>query len=191
MCLCSLPFFFTASLYLVRALWHAVSNHGAKCFAHLFGFFAVRFCDTFTTPASVASRSRNSSILLERSSFCFPYLFATASNAALNAGVDVCAFHLVALLPYSLRHSPSTHLYDSLLTYEFFFVADVVFLGWPTLSSAVGLAESSFVDAFSICGCPLCWCACASVVIGITICSRSWSVILYACKFVCLTCGNY
>lgn len=143
-------------------------NHGAKCFAHLLGFFAVRFCETVTTPAAVASSSRNSSILAERVSLSCANSCVIASNAVLNTGVDVWAFHLAALLPYSFRHVPSIHLYDFFELLSILSSAGDVFLGWLALSAAGGLAVLQSGDAGVMGGYPVDGWAWVSVIIGMT-----------------------
>ena len=55
-------------LYWYLACLHDSSNHGARCFDHLFGFFCCLVVVLFTTPASFASAIRKSSSLLVRRS---------------------------------------------------------------------------------------------------------------------------
>jgi hypothetical protein len=110
-CLCILPFYFTAFLYLVLAVLHLSLNHGARCFAHLFGFFATRLLLTSRTPAVVASFIRNASIFVDCSALSSAYYLLIALNAIANSTVDVCCFHLFALSLYSVKHSPSIHRY--------------------------------------------------------------------------------
>jgi hypothetical protein len=103
---------------------------------------------TFSTPAAVASASRNASILAEHMSLSVAFVAAMAVNADSNSFVDVCAFHLAALALYYAKHSPSIHLY--VLFYFSFSSADLssfascrvlssaLFLGWPARFSASG-----------------------------------------------------
>jgi hypothetical protein len=67
--------------------------------------------------------------------------------------------------------------------------AGEVFLGWLALSSAGGRADWQFGDGVYI-GCTsLGEGGCSAPITGMTVCNKSWSVILYACRLVCLTCG--
>lgn len=96
-CACTFPFFWAAALYLFLAVLHRSLNHGAMCFAHLFGFRAIRFFVALKTPALVASSIMNSSTLAARISLSASYFYVIASNASLNSFVDVCSFHVIAL----------------------------------------------------------------------------------------------
>ena len=152
-CLCILPFYFTAFLYLVRAVLHLSLNHGARCFAHLFGFFATRLLLTSRTPAIVASLSRNASIFADRSALSSSYVLVMALNATTNSTVDVCCFHLFALALYSVRYSPYIHRYVFDSSSVLFCISGGVpcssfSLGWPTLSYASG-PVGMFPDLFS------------------------------------------
>lgn len=110
-CACILPFCFTAFLYRARASLQRSLNHGARCLAHLLGFFDVRLVVTLSTPAVVASARRNSSILAERRALSAAYAVVMAVKASANAWVDVCLFHVAALALYSFRQSPSIQRY--------------------------------------------------------------------------------
>jgi hypothetical protein len=114
-CACSLPFFLLAVLYRVRASLHRALNHGALCLSHLLGLCDVRLVIFVRTPASIASYIKNASTCVERSSFSSVYFCMMASHEASNFGVEVCYFHFTALLPYSLRHSPSTQRKDDVV----------------------------------------------------------------------------
>ena len=67
------------------------------------------------TPASIASYIKNASICIERSSLTSLYFCIMASHLASKSGVEVCYFHFAALLPYSLRQSPSTQRKEDLV----------------------------------------------------------------------------
>jgi hypothetical protein len=108
-CGCIFPLFFTAFLYLARAILQFAVNHGARCFSHLFGFRDVCFVVAFRTPTCVASSSRNCSICSARSLLSSSNDYMMALNLASNSGVEVCYFHVTALLLYSFRHVPSIH----------------------------------------------------------------------------------
>ena len=110
----------TSALYASLALLQCSLNHGAKCFAHLFGFLLGLFGITFTTPALLASSSRNASISAARASLSSANLAAVALNAAANSGDDVCDVHFVALALYSIRQSPVIHRYVLVSSYTMF-----------------------------------------------------------------------
>ena len=72
------------------AFLHYILYHGARCLFHLFGLAAVlRLVFTSTTPALVASDSKNSSILAAQRSLDIWQVFETSVNASTNAGVVV------------------------------------------------------------------------------------------------------
>jgi hypothetical protein len=127
------------------------------------GFFAVFFVVTFSTPAIVASSSKNASTLSERLSLSASYSFTMALNLSAKSFVDVCIFHLFALVLYSAKHSPSIHRY---YFFPFFYSvfssggvsASICASGWPTLGSACGLVTSTSVVVASLVGCSV---ACA------------------------------
>jgi hypothetical protein len=144
-CLCISPLCLTASRYRARAILHFASNHGAKCFAHLFGFLGWRLSSTVMTPAASASVSRNSSILAVRASLSAEYSVAMLLNASVNYLVDVCSAHIAALLLYSFKLSPSTQRYCFSSSRLFLSSAGVSVLGWPTRCSALG-PPFSYVD---------------------------------------------
>ena len=135
-CACCLPLFLIAFLNFVRASLHCALNQGARCLAHLFGFYDERLVVTVTTPAAIASSSRNVSILSVRSSLSSAHACIICWNASVNSCVDVCCFHFVVLVLYSRRHSPSSHLYDRLLLSFSVASSGAVFLGWPTRCAA-------------------------------------------------------
>jgi hypothetical protein len=105
------PFFFTALLYLSRAFLHCSSYHGAICFSHLFGFFALCLVVIFSTPAFSASSSKNVSILFDLISLSVSCALLMAWNAVENSGVDVYSSHFFALVLYSYIYSPSIQRY--------------------------------------------------------------------------------
>ena len=113
---CRLPFLRLICLYLYLASLHDVSNHGASCLAQRFGFFCIFETNVFTTPASSASRIRNSSILVVLSSLLCTYCSVIASNAYVKVGVLLCIFHLVMLSTYSLVLSFPIHSYLTVST---------------------------------------------------------------------------
>ena len=81
-----------------RASRHESLNQGTSCLSHLFGFAKVlRLCFTSSTPAEVASASRNSSILVARRSLERQWASETAVKAVANSSVDVWAFQMEAL----------------------------------------------------------------------------------------------
>jgi hypothetical protein len=106
-----LPRVLTSVLYASLAFRQFSLNHGAKCFAHLFGFLFGLCGITFTTPALLASTSRNASMAAARASLSSANLAAVALNSAANSGDDVCDVHFVALALYSIRQSPVIHRY--------------------------------------------------------------------------------
>ena len=183
-CLCIFPFCLTAARYFARAILHLASYHGARCFAHLLGFLGLRVVYAVMTPAFSASRSRNSSILVVQVLLSTANSVAMALKAEVNVCVDVCASHRAALLLYSLRHSPSTQRYylsSSPCRVSF---AGVSVLGLPTLCLAGG-------PPFCVGVCPVDGGACLPVDSGRTVYSRSWSVMLWACRLVCCICRYY
>ena len=67
---CFFPNFRWASRYVRLVVLHFALNHGAKCLSHLLGFAnCLRVEEMSTTPAMVASASRNSSTLAALASF--------------------------------------------------------------------------------------------------------------------------
>ena len=96
-CACYWPLFLIAFLNFVRASLHCALNQGARCLAHLFGFYDVRFVVTVITPAAIASSSRSVSIFSVQSSLSSAYACIICWNASVNACVDVCCFHFFAL----------------------------------------------------------------------------------------------
>jgi hypothetical protein len=108
---CNFPFYLTAYLYRALASLHLAVNQGAWCFSHLFGLCEVRLVDYKMTPAFTASSSKNPSMAVERCSFALACSVIFFSNASLNSSVEVCYFHFTALVPYSLRQSPSFQRY--------------------------------------------------------------------------------
>jgi hypothetical protein len=106
-----LPRVRTSVLYASLAFRQFSLNHGARCFAHLFGFLLGLCGITFTTPALLASTSRNASMAAARASLSSANLAAVALNAAANSGDDVCDVHFAALALYSIRQSPVIHRY--------------------------------------------------------------------------------
>ena len=140
-----MPFSLTAFLYLARAALHLLLNHSARCLAHLLGIFDSRFVVTFSTPAAVASTSRNASILAEHMSLSVPFVAAMVVNANSNSFVDVCSFHLAALALYYAKHSPSIHLYV-LFLFLFFFCRLVIVCFVPShlIRLSFGVASPLF-----------------------------------------------
>ena len=108
-CAWCLPFCLTARQYLFCAVLQRSSNHGANYLSHLFGFFALRVCIFFRTPAFSASCSRNVSMFCERLSLSGACDLAIISNAVANSSMGVWVVHFFALVLYSCRHSPSNH----------------------------------------------------------------------------------
>jgi hypothetical protein len=67
---CFFPNFRWAFRYVRLVVLHFALNHGAKCLSHLLGFANCRRVEEIsTTPAKVASASRNSSTLIALASF--------------------------------------------------------------------------------------------------------------------------
>ncbi len=122
-----MPFLRLICLYFYLASLHYVSNQGASCLAQRFGFFCIFETNVFTTPASSASRIRNSSILVVLSSLSCTYISVIASNAYVKVCVLLCIFHLFMLSTYSLVLSFPIHSY---LT--------VYIAGWRGISLDVG-----------------------------------------------------
>ena len=105
------PCLFFICLYYVFASLHDSSNHGARCFAHLFGLmFCFCFC-LFSTPAFIASDIKYSSIFLLLFSLSLLYFYVISSNPIPNTSVDVCSFHIFALRLYSATQSPCIQWY--------------------------------------------------------------------------------
>ena len=70
---CIFPCLLFLILYSFLSSLQDSSNHGARCFDHLFGFFCYLSLLLFITPATFASAMMNCSILLARMSFSFLY----------------------------------------------------------------------------------------------------------------------
>jgi hypothetical protein len=97
---CFFPYFLFFYLYVYFAYLHDSSNHGARCFDHLFGFFYYLFVLLLITPAIFASSIRNSSTLLVRMSLSYSYYYTTVLNLAAKVVDEVCAFQIFALSMY-------------------------------------------------------------------------------------------
>lgn len=95
--LCFLPYMRFVCLYCCRAVLHSSSNHGARCFDHLFGLEFMRAFFLVMTPAFLASAIRNSSILLVRISLSSWYMSVMVVNCVPKMVVDVCSFQVFAL----------------------------------------------------------------------------------------------
>ena len=98
--ICPLPCLCLHFLYSYFACLQVSSNHGARCFAHRFGFLCVFSFMLFITPAVFASSIRNYSIFSVRMLLSSSYYFVISSNAVANLVVEVCAFQLFALFMY-------------------------------------------------------------------------------------------
>jgi hypothetical protein len=109
------PYLRFVYLYEAFAHLHDSSNHGARCFAHLFGLILMfcLFLWLLTTPAVFASFIRNYSIFSVRRSFSSSYFYDIWLKAAANVSVDVCAFQIFALLLYSATQSPCIQWWSS------------------------------------------------------------------------------
>ena len=110
-----LPCLLFVFLYVALASLQDSSNHGARCFAHLFGFMLILRVLLLITPIFFASRIRNSSILLVRRSLSCLNVSDIVLNCFANMAVDVCAFQSFALLLYSATQSPYIHWWSSWL----------------------------------------------------------------------------
>jgi hypothetical protein len=81
---CFLPCIRFNCLYCYLASLHVLSNHGARCFAHLFGFFYNLTGTDLSTPAFIASDIRYSSTLAVLSSLLWLYYSVMLSNYTLK-----------------------------------------------------------------------------------------------------------
>jgi hypothetical protein len=159
------PCVLAVALYVFLAFLQVSLNHGARCLAHLFGFLWLRGWISVTTPAFVASASINNSIAAARASLSFSNWAAVSLNVLENSAVDVCDFHLAALVLYSFRYSPGIQRYEFSFSLCVFLLAGgeagVMQSCWETLSW---------------------WCGWRRVVVGLLAVSgrwvnrRSWSV---------------
>jgi hypothetical protein len=93
-----LPYSLLVYLQCDFAILQSLSNHGARCFSHLFGFMLSIMIFFDTTPAATASSIMSSSIFYALISFDAACCLSTASNFYWNSSVVVCARHFCALV---------------------------------------------------------------------------------------------
>jgi hypothetical protein len=186
-----LPCLLFVFLYVALASLQDSSNHGARCLAHLFGLMLILRVLLWITPIFLASRMRNSSILLVRRSLSCLNVSEIVLNYFANIVVDVCACQICALLLYSATQSPWIHWWSSCI----FSLISVLSSGgvesWgggDGVGVAVGVWEGSWYDLergeLGVGGVG----GVVAVVIGRYVCIKSWSESWYVREFyVCMS----
>ena len=131
--LCFLPLLSLHFLYTRFASLQMLLYHGAKCFAHLFGFAAIYFVCLLATPISNALSIRNCSMRADLASLSPWFCYITCSIASSKTLDAVYSCHFVAL---SIYLSPSPAPTHSIVSFS---RAGVVLLmtGWCVLVEAV------------------------------------------------------
>ena len=100
-------------LYFYRASLHASLNHGAMCFAHLFGLRQIFMGCALITPAFFASLIKNSSILLVLTLLSWLNQDVIVLNSYVKRAMLLCIFHFLILSIYSFVLSFPIHSYLS------------------------------------------------------------------------------
>jgi hypothetical protein len=103
------PYVLFCILYARFASLQASLNHGARCLAQRFGFLDCLITVALTTPASMASSTKNYSTIYVRNSLFSLCACVISSNLFANYCVDVCSFHFFTLFMYSTVSSPPIH----------------------------------------------------------------------------------